>query len=376
MQSSSTLTPPDTRAPQWFRPGDPEAAARLHLHIALAGALLSVLAPIVSWTMALLLRRDRAGPWRRRLFALAIVDTALVAALGLAGVDITAEPEPPAAAAPSAEERPALFAPIDEEAAARAQPADRRVLLASTLVDVALVLGLAFVAWRKGASPAPGIATLVGLGAMMVATTVALVLLRAALGLSFGVLLLARLAGSAGLLVAALGLAAVTRGPPHLGGTWGKPLGTRTAVAFGVLYGVAGAVRIGILVALLSAWLHLPMQSASEAFQLDVRWGAPGVLIFALTAMVIAPVGEEVLFRGVLLPWLARWMRPGVALSWSAVVFAAGHLYYGIAAAVLFHYALVLGWARLRTGKLWAPIALHALLNTTTTIVLLARSMR
>lgn len=54
-------------------------------------------------------------------------------------------------------------------------------------------------------------------------------------------------------------------------------------------------------------------------------------------------------------------------------VFAVAHLHYGVGIAIIFIYALVLGWARLRTGNLRACIVLHMLLNAAATVVPLLR---
>jgi uncharacterized protein len=151
----------------------------------------------------------------------------------------------------------------------------------------------------------------------------------------------------------------------------GPVLGTAKAVGLGVLYGAAGAARIAIVITIAVAAFGLPIKTAEGAFGLDLSWGPLGVGLFLFAAVVVAPLAEEVVFRGVLLPWLVQWMRPAAALAWSALVFAIGHLYYGAGVLLIAHYGLVLGWARLRTGKLWAPVALHSLLNGTTAAALL-----
>ena len=88
-----------------------------------------------------------------------------------------------------------------------------------------------------------------------------------------------------------------------------------------------------------------------------------GIAILVLAAVVLAPVGEETLFRGVLLPWLRRFLSPDAAAWASAGIFAAGHLRYGPSMLVVVVYGLVLAWARMHTGRLRAPIALHMIIN-------------
>jgi membrane protease YdiL (CAAX protease family) len=83
---------------------------------------------------------------------------------------------------------------------------------------------------------------------------------------------------------------------------------------------------------------------------------------FAFTAMVLAPLFEETLFRGVLLPVLGRWLGSGLAVLLSAALFAAAHL--SLAELVpLFVLGSGLGLLRLRSGRLASSVLMHALWN-------------
>jgi membrane protease YdiL (CAAX protease family) len=97
------------------------------------------------------------------------------------------------------------------------------------------------------------------------------------------------------------------------------------------------------------------------------------LLGFAFTAMVLAPLFEETLFRGVLLPVLAQRWGSLPALLASAAAFALAHLSLGelVPLAVL---GLGLGWLRLRSAGLAPCVLMHALWNTLTfaNLVLLA----
>jgi uncharacterized protein len=88
-------------------------------------------------------------------------------------------------------------------------------------------------------------------------------------------------------------------------------------------------------------------------------WALAG---FAFTAVVLAPLFEETLFRGVLLPVLgARW-GVGAGLLASALTFALAHLSLGELAPLLV-LGLGLGWLRLRTGRLAPCVLMHAFWN-------------
>jgi membrane protease YdiL (CAAX protease family) len=155
------------------------------------------------------------------------------------------------------------------------------------------------------------------------------------------------------------------------GTSMGAPLQASTAFAWGLLYIYAGGLRVAALIGLLNSVLHLPLNSAAEAFGVSSAWGGPGILLFVLMGVVLAPLAEELLFRGLILPWLASWMQPTAALAWSAAVFGVGHLFYGVGALLPVYYGLVLGWARLRTGHLRAGMALHVLINAVATLAAL-----
>ena len=100
-----------------------------------------------------------------------------------------------------------------------------------------------------------------------------------------------------------------------------------------------------------------------EVLQLMIDRGA-GPLRFYLIALgvCIAPIAEEILFRGLMLPVLARHIGVAGGLVASAAVFAALHM-NAAAAAPLFVLGLAFGLAYLYTGSLTVSIVLHAVFN-------------
>lgn len=89
-------------------------------------------------------------------------------------------------------------------------------------------------------------------------------------------------------------------------------------------------------------------------------WG-PTVAMFLVVAG-LAPFFEETLFRGFLLPVLARRWPMAWALLGSALLFGAIHL-QPLGLPTLSALGLVLGLAMRRTGSLWTPILVHACWN-------------
>jgi membrane protease YdiL (CAAX protease family) len=89
---------------------------------------------------------------------------------------------------------------------------------------------------------------------------------------------------------------------------------------------------------------------------------ALGAAMFFLVAVVMAPVFEEIVFRGFLFRGFANswgWVWGAVA---SAAIFGAAHLQLDVFLP-LAALGFVLAWAYQRTGSLWTCITMHALFN-------------
>ena len=78
---------------------------------------------------------------------------------------------------------------------------------------------------------------------------------------------------------------------------------------------------------------------------------------------MIAPFLEELMFRGILLPWLRRVLGPWPAIVVSSFLFGVAHFDAWPAPIALFVLALFLGYLANRTTSLVAPIVLHATFN-------------
>jgi len=89
----------------------------------------------------------------------------------------------------------------------------------------------------------------------------------------------------------------------------------------------------------------------------------PGLLSELFTAAIIAPVCEEILFRGFLFNSLRGRLGPWAAAILSSLIFGGLHYYswFGMAAIALF--GMFACWIFARTGSLWPGILLHAISN-------------
>lgn len=79
-------------------------------------------------------------------------------------------------------------------------------------------------------------------------------------------------------------------------------------------------------------------------------------------AVLVAPLGEEMIFRGLILRGLLNRFRQDHAIAGSAVLFALVHVdpYRVI---TVFFVGLFLAWIFTRTGSLWACVLAHATAN-------------
>ncbi len=120
-------------------------------------------------------------------------------------------------------------------------------------------------------------------------------------------------------------------------------------------------------------WLHLSLDSERET---DIRNGLLDAeknhwlngLLSILAVGIIVPIGEEILFRGVVQTYLTR--RLGVLLGIVASSFWFAIMHVDIALFVpLFSIGLALGFLRHKFQTIWAPILLHCLNNLMSVIV-------
>jgi len=99
----------------------------------------------------------------------------------------------------------------------------------------------------------------------------------------------------------------------------------------------------------------------SEVFGLNSGWRL-GIMIVA--TLVIAPLAEEMIYRGyVLKALLARFKTPLAAVL-SSVIFASIHVGIGLGLAIyIFFGALILAWLYLKFRNIYACVLMHFLNN-------------
>jgi len=127
---------------------------------------------------------------------------------------------------------------------------------------------------------------------------------------------------------------------------------------------------IGYLVEYLVSGGLEDLQFRADLFDvgLDTWYGA---LIMLIGVGVLAPIAEELFFRGLIYDWCRQrwglWVSALLSSSW----FAIGHIDAVGVAVSSFIMGIVLAWAYERTKSLWLAIAIHIITNSTAVFLLL-----
>jgi membrane protease YdiL (CAAX protease family) len=132
--------------------------------------------------------------------------------------------------------------------------------------------------------------------------------------------------------------------------------------AVGLLFvGFSGMVLINlVLVPLISGG---PFENPQiEAITGGSRLSFGNLVLLLLLIAVVAPVAEELFFRGMLYPVMRRHWGPAWAIILNALVFALVH-FIPILIPGLFFVGLILAWMREQSGSVLPGILLHALQN-------------
>ncbi|HWH31068.1 MAG TPA: CPBP family intramembrane glutamic endopeptidase [Egibacteraceae bacterium] len=147
---------------------------------------------------------------------------------------------------------------------------------------------------------------------------------------------------------------------------WGHRRPTALDALVGVAAAVAGYVGVTLIVVLLTAGGRAPeVQESLRQAAADPRT----LPIMALGAVILVPIAEELLYRGMLFQGLrdryGRW--PAIGLS--GFVFGLLHVQWGdlggtlLLLAAFYPFGMWLAWLFDRRGSLVAPLVCHMLYN-------------
>lgn len=147
----------------------------------------------------------------------------------------------------------------------------------------------------------------------------------------------------------------------------------RVVVVYTII-GVPLLFTVNIIIGAVFALLDL-RQNQVASYPLHAG-DVTGQLLFGVAAAVIAPLGEEIVFRGYWLQRLQGWWGSAVAVIASSLLFAAAHSWSATeGAGVLVTQTLVMGvilaWLRLASGSIWPAVFAHAANNALAISVLM-----
>lgn len=154
--------------------------------------------------------------------------------------------------------------------------------------------------------------------------------------------------------LAALGLRATRPGPAILA----------------AIVGFAVIISVSVLYSFLLQVFNLPLHTNSDALLQQAKYAPISTLALVAGAVLIAPICEEIFFRGFLFGGLLQRINFWPAALLSAFLFALAHGDIG-SFAVLFVFGLVLAIIRWRVGSIWPGIAVHAANNATAAVAII-----
>ena len=163
------------------------------------------------------------------------------------------------------------------------------------------------------------------------------------------------------------------------------PTADRRGGALGdVAWGFVLTVPIVVAAALFSALLIQSTGAVPES-PLPPSSDSRALLVNLLSAVIVAPIGEEILYRGVIAQAWGRQSGARRAIVFSAIVFAFAHTLNiggesiggalavaGVAFAIRLPLGIALGWLWVRRRSLLATIVLHASYNAVLVIATFA----
>jgi uncharacterized protein len=137
-----------------------------------------------------------------------------------------------------------------------------------------------------------------------------------------------------------------------------------------VIVGFLAIVGANFLYSILVQAFNLPVQTNSNVLLQRAKYAPVTSLALVAGAVLIAPICEEIFFRGYLFGGLLRRWSFWPSMLLSSFLFALAHGDIG-SFVVLFVVGMVLAVVRWRIGSLWAGIAIHVANNATAAIAII-----
>jgi membrane protease YdiL (CAAX protease family) len=176
------------------------------------------------------------------------------------------------------------------------------------------------------------------------------------------------------ILISALGSTAAVAVSLALGRPW-RELGFRAATDGSLVLALGLAV---VFLAVSMLWVTGLEAAGVEIGEQQIvkllreHWGSAGMVVAIVYGVGLAPILEEIVFRGFALPPLVRALGPVPAIAVDALAFGVLHLDDPVAVPPLAILGATLAWLRWRTQSLWPSFVLHFTNNLIAFLILLA----
>ena len=130
-------------------------------------------------------------------------------------------------------------------------------------------------------------------------------------------------------------------------------------------YGVWFAILAVPVMLVLNVFVRvaIPDGKTHPALVLFENAGPTELTLIFVNAVVLAPLAEELFFRGILQNGLMSVLAPGPAVAIAGIIFGFAHLGAWPDPIPLSFLGILLGLSLTRTGTLWTPIFFHASFN-------------
>lgn len=131
---------------------------------------------------------------------------------------------------------------------------------------------------------------------------------------------------------------------------------------------VLGILAAALLAAAIAAFAVVTGRALVTPFQIDTYVTTPSMfwlVLLGLAIVVVAPFGEEIIFRGFLFRgWVKEGRSPLLPIVAISLVWTLLHVQYDwFGLAQVFLLGLLFGWIRWRSGSTTLAFVLHALVN-------------
>jgi len=126
----------------------------------------------------------------------------------------------------------------------------------------------------------------------------------------------------------------------------------------------AAVTFIGLSISLLYEWVMTSLSvEPSPSLSLGFTESGVSLALFAVLAVLVAPIAEEIFLRGFILGGLGKRFGYGWGAVLSALLFSIAHMQPG-ALLPIFILGLLLAWLYIRTGSIWPCIFTHVAYNS------------